>query len=301
MNVDIQTLHRGHVLSMMQMRMTCGVGILGIGSVKQFNVEGHPFTFEDRVEMVRAIFGDAFRFVPLDDIDATIDKRDWYAYVLDKIRKADLPVPTDYFCGSLGDASWYTHAFADPAVHPSFVQGPLTTWTNPEEPRRRLHVLDRTAQDMPSGRDIRLMIEFRDPTWKRHVPELLHTFVERRYPPHLRQPLHVDAIVDTVLALLGSEGDVRTVEHLQNAKDKGIDILQATEVRFRSEHWSLLDYVMLAAARLDLDFPVGTRLSDDGRSGVILELKDDGKWRPLRGMDEKTAHALENRRKAGLS
>lgn len=273
---DMQTFHRGHNGLLNEIRMTCDRGIIGLGSVNKFGVHGHPFTYEQRKEMISAIHGDFFDFVPLHDIDASFDVRDWYSYAEKKIADAGLPQPTDYFSGSRIDAKWYFHAFADES-HPTVSHGTTTIFSNPFT-KKRLHVLNRELGGLPSGREVRLLIETRDLEWKRYVPSRLHGYVDWNYPSHLRQYL--------------------------KAKD--------------ALSWSIITHAFNKTLEADMNdvgkYPVGTRLGGEvhnnelekakalgwqvttdhwGSYIIVLELKDDGKWRPIHTEDEKEIWAQQ--------
>lgn len=270
--MDFQTLHRGHNNLLSEMRMTCDRAIVGVGSVRKFGTPGHPFNFDQRVEMVRMLHGSFFEFVALDDIDASYDMRAWYDYVKMKISRSELPEPTDYFGGSVIDAKWYFHAFASPENDPQFEAGITTSYLN-RDTGRRLHLVDRKALGLPSGREVRLLIETRDEEWKRYVPERLHDFIEENYPPHLRQPLKLpDA---GILCRLGD----------------------GSRMGF-TPHPKLVQEIVSGHASIEVagDYPVGTRLSLDSDGTVpelpLMELKDDGRWRPLDTRDEKAEWAL---------
>lgn len=255
---EMQTFHLGHAALLNEMQMNCGTRIVALGSKRQFGVAGHPFTFEQRRAMITAVFGDRFHFVALDDIDASEDMRDWYRYVQNKIEAAGLPAPTDYFGGSLIDARWYTHAFADPDYPATERWGAAGTLRFRRTDGHQLHVVDREAGKLPSGREVRSAIEMRHGSWKDFVPAMIHDFVERQYPPHLRQPVKIE------------------------------DLLRRADLR---------DYLSCGFDRFmedcDLHFPVGTRLVGASLPEV-LELKDDGRWRPLPKRDEKAEWAKEN-------
>jgi len=281
---DMQTLHRGHNGLLNEMRMSCDRAIVGLGSVRKHGIPGHPFTFEQRREMIRAIHGDFFDFVALDDIDAGRDIRDWYAYVASKVAAAGLPEPTDCFSGSRIDARWYFHAFAD-VTDSAVVHGSTSVHSNPHT-GRKLHIVNREATGLPSGREVRLLIETRDDEWKRYVPARLHTFVEMEYPPHLRQPIDFDRL------------------RLDAGAWSGVPCSLVKAMQTDS-----VEKIMSAVGR----FPVGTRITGraslddfdpgqsrrwapafiDGIGKAVLELKDDGKWRPILHEDEKADWARE--------
>lgn len=179
---DFQTLHWGHVNLLSQMAASCDDAIVAIGSVQVFNVGGHPFSYEQKVEMVQTIFPNRFQFLGLHDIDASLETSDWLDYVLSRIDARKLPDPTDYFTGSDIDARYYTNHFAA-LSDPAHLEGRVRVHQNAAFDRR-LHIVDRS--NMPSGRDIRALIQQRDPQWRQYVPAKLWTFIEQNYPPQLR-------------------------------------------------------------------------------------------------------------------
>jgi hypothetical protein len=187
---ELQTVHWGHIRLMMEMVASCDAGILAIGSTQLHGVEGHPFSFDQRKEMVQAIFGAQFKILPLQDIDASLKTGDWLKYVLSRIASASLPAPTDYFTGSAIDARFYTDYFAS-LDDPSVSSGPVRTFSSPTQDRR-LHIVDRASTLNLSGREIRNLIEARDPEWRNYVPAKLWHYVERHYPPHLRIAIRTD-------------------------------------------------------------------------------------------------------------
>jgi hypothetical protein len=201
--MDVQTLHIGHVRLLTHLLSTTPVRIVGLGSTKKFGTEGHPFTFEQRQAMIETIYGkDTFRFVPLDDIDASIDNDAWCNYVLRKIAGIGLPAPTDYFSGSRIDAKWYEYRFASLAT--TSYETRFSEVYEDLASGRRIHIVDRHKTGFISGREIRFLIEKRDAEWKRHVPELLHGFVEWNYPPQLRQAVRADSMPDPALWPVGT-------------------------------------------------------------------------------------------------
>lgn len=188
---ELQTLHWGHVRLLSQMLGTCDKGIIAIGSTQAHGVPGHPFTFDQRKEMVQAIFRDAFSFLPLQDIDASLETGDWIAYVLGRIRALGLPEPTDYFTGSAIDARHYTAHFA--ALDDPRLPAGLARTYESRTTGRRLHIVDRSDRPELAGREIRFLIESRDPEWHHYVPPKLWRYVEAHYPPHLRTAIRVEA------------------------------------------------------------------------------------------------------------
>jgi hypothetical protein len=247
--MDGQLLHAGHVamLAYMERRLAEGVRIVALGSVGQHGKPGHPFTFEQRMAMIRAVFGqDTFKFVPLQDIDATSDNDDWLDYVVARVQSNRLPSPTDYFSGSQIDAGWYANGFSsiDGTSELLEIESTGAVVHTDKGTGRAIHIVDRHASEIPSGREVRTLVERRSPEWRKWVSPVLHDYVEWNYPPHLRLPLRGG---------LPPEGAC----------------------------------------------PVGTRYVAGSGSRTpdtpVLELKDDGKWRPVAGPDEKTRHAMAAR------
>lgn len=185
--MEVQTLSLGHLRILTAMAAACGTAIVALGSCQKHGVHGHPFTFDQRKTMIEGVYGDRFRFVALQDIDASGDNDDWLQYVLSRIRAMQLPTPTDCFSGSAIDARWYESGFAPIGV-PAYGSAGISTY---ERDGRRLHVVERSVSGIPSAREIRFMIERRDADWKAHVPAILWNFVERQYPPQLRQTIVV--------------------------------------------------------------------------------------------------------------
>lgn len=206
--MDAQTLHIGHVMMLMHLMAATSRSIVGIGSVRKFGTEGHPFTFEQRKQMITTVFGeDRFSFIQLDDIDATLDNDEWCEYVLKKVAAIGMPTPTDYFSGSRIDAKWYENHFApmddtNPLV--TVHHAALKTVFENSSTGRRIHIVNREQFGLPSGREVRFLIEKRDPEWLGYVPQRLHDFIEMNYPPHLRQVIRGTKFPDPQLWPVGT-------------------------------------------------------------------------------------------------
>jgi len=258
---EIQTFTLGHLRLFDYARAATPKLIVGLGSVEKAGKEGHPFTFNQRKEMIETVFGKgAFRFVPLHDINATLDNDDWIEYVLDRTAAVGMPRPTDYFSGSRIDAKWYESRFASLGqVDDGLIERTDIATIYRDIPTDRcIHIVDRELSDIPSGREIRFLIEHRDEEWRRYVPEVLHSYVEAHYPPYLRQ-----AIVGESLP---SEGacPVGTRFRLRGAQTSG-----------REDLW-----------------PTSVPMVD----GALLQLFDDGKWRGIETGDEKAEYSRGRRR-----
>jgi len=208
--------HHGHIALLTRMLCACDRAIIGFGSSQAGGTVGHPFTFSQKKEMVEGVFGrDVFTFVSLNDIRATRTE-DWVNYVLKRIDQMGLPRPTDYFGGSPHDVHWYESAFAR-TDGPHERAGPETVYRDPAS-GRALHLLDRDATGMPSGRQVRELIELRNPEWRHYVPQRLWKYIEMGYPPKLRVALQGDEFPDPgkhpvgTLFQLGEDADAPLYE-----------------------------------------------------------------------------------------
>ncbi len=187
----MQPPHRGHMNLINLARSDCDVAIVAFGSTQHSRVVRHPFTFEQRVDMIKAVFGNTIKPLPLVDIDSNVNTDDWVDYVLDKVRKLNLPEPTDFYTGSVQDAKWYVNRFAqltDPMVQVGFTR----SYHAPTG--KRLHIMDRSLFNLPPAEEIRSLIERRDPEWRNYVPSRIADYVEWNYPPDLRTALVVSKL-----------------------------------------------------------------------------------------------------------
>jgi hypothetical protein len=175
----------GHTALQSQMVVDNSTNILGQGSCQISGVVDNPLTPDQRRLALEGLWGAAFKQVFLQDIGATDRSTDWCDYVLDRIRAAQLPEPTDLYSGSVHEARWYEDRFASLQGPPSFTRGMFQVWENPKT-RKRIHILDRNTHVPISASQVRSMIERRNDQWRNFVPQKLHDFYEWEYPPHLR-------------------------------------------------------------------------------------------------------------------
>jgi hypothetical protein len=172
----LQPLHRGHTHIISLMIENYRTVILGLGSTQK-SLEAHdPWTVETRMQMVRNVYGERIKIVPLKDLGLVEVTSEWVDYVLDKVNKLGLPEPTDYWSGSHSDAVWYKSHFSNaPAERDPryFAKNGLV---------RRLHILDRSKNIYPAATELRTFLETRDDGWKEWVPAVNHKLVEETYP-----------------------------------------------------------------------------------------------------------------------
>lgn len=180
-----QPLHNRHKEIIDYMLQECSVVVIGIGSAQLCYGKRHPFTVHERELMVRLVFPtDKIKIIKLHDITIdgnpeqwVVDVR-WMDYVLDEIKKNNIPAPTDYYSGSFEDARWYFDYFADPKKDRFFVDKNMLVYEN-NIIDRRLHILDRQKDGALSATKIRELIFKNDPEWKFCVPSKLIGVIEK--------------------------------------------------------------------------------------------------------------------------
>lgn len=179
----IQMLHDGHCEHLDRMIRSCETAILGLGSTGLHSTLTDPWTQVQRQEMVRNVYGNRIRIVPLQDLGSDQTSTSWCDYVLEKVEAMGLPPVTDYFSGSEADAQWYTGRFWDGT-------GPKTsnfyTADDASSQVRYLHIIDREQNIYPSATELRVFLQTRSEKWKKWVPAVNHDLVESTYPEHFK-------------------------------------------------------------------------------------------------------------------
>jgi len=164
----LEPLHRGHCSVINTMIQECETVIVCIGSAQEKRTNLNPYTVEERMEMLRNVYGDRIKIIPLKDIGAANQKQ-WVDYICKKIEKLGMAEPTDYYTGSIQDSKWYEQHFTGND--------------------RKLHILGRDSNVYPPATEIRGYLELRDNGWKEWVPRVNHIIVEDNYPEELKIPL----------------------------------------------------------------------------------------------------------------
>lgn len=169
----------------------CDTVIVGVGSSQEGGTYANPFSFDQRVAMLRAVFGDLVKPIQLQDIGSAPSTTRWVEYVLDRVRKMNLPAPTDCYAASRSGAGWYAPRFA-PLTGAPAVMGAFSIFES--EDGKRLHVLDRTRTAFPIGNEeIRTLIAQRNPEWHDCVPAKIVRWVDDNYPADHR--VEVEALL----------------------------------------------------------------------------------------------------------
>lgn len=183
---------QGHGALMAAMAMANSANIVAYGSSQKWGVIGNPLNFDQKRRALQGLWGNTFKLISLEDIGATDKNTDWADYALDRIRRNQLPEPTDYYSGSLHDARWYEERFSSLKGEPTYVRGRFKIWEDPKT-NKRIHILDRHTEGGVSSSEVRSLIERRDNRWKDFVPAKLWDFYEWEYPGHLRAALQIAA------------------------------------------------------------------------------------------------------------
>lgn len=171
--------------------------IIALGSAGAPITKRNPWNIETRQKMIRNVYGDRVKIIPLPDIGADQASNEWVDFVLSKIKKVGLPSPTRYYTGSEADAIWYQDRFYHrdlsywkPGVAYNNTKipekGPNGNFYTGGDILRELLIIDRYQFNIPSATEIRTMIETRSDRWKQWVPEVNHELVESTYPDEFR-------------------------------------------------------------------------------------------------------------------
>lgn len=182
------------------MAQECEEAYVGIGSCGQEQTRSNPLNFEVRKAALRNVFSNRFKVFPLSDLGATETTNEWVDYVLAKVKKVGMKDPTDYYAGSVADALWYKERFfhKDLSTLPTRRQYSEYAASEPyywnyshpydralgkfDEVERRLHILDRDANNFPPATELRAYIELGSDEWKQWVPRVNHQLILTNYP-----------------------------------------------------------------------------------------------------------------------
>lgn len=182
----LQPFHLGHCRIINNMIQQCETAIVCIGSAQEKRTKHNPYTVEERITMLRNVYGDRIKFIPLTDIGAANPKQ-WVNYICDKIIKLGLTAPTDYYTGSEADAQWYKDHFYNERFHDDEM---FEMFINDgDDMMRVLHIVERNNNVYHPATDIRSELETRTDGWLEWVPEVNHDIVNDNYPEELKIPL----------------------------------------------------------------------------------------------------------------
>lgn len=182
-----QPLHFGHVKVIEEMLFKCDTVIVGLGSSQESRSHRNPFTFGERMFMIHRVFGSSVKVLRFIDIESSVNSDEWCEFVLETVKKASLPEPTDYFSGSREDAVWYQNRFLDfkeaefsKLSDDKFVEKYLA-----DGKLRLLHIVDRNESDIVPATKIRESLYAGTNDWKAFVPKEIHDIVEQNFQKNL--------------------------------------------------------------------------------------------------------------------
>lgn len=168
----LQPLHAGHLRIINRMIADCETVIIGIGSADKSNTAHNPYTIEARMDMLRNVYGNRIKIIPLKDLGLTEVTREWADFVINKIKKVDMPAPTEYWTGSEADAAFYKEHFGDGERH----IGPL-------------RIVNRGTNNIPPATELRTFLQLNDNSWRQWVPAVNWNIVENGYPDEFRMKI----------------------------------------------------------------------------------------------------------------
>ena len=163
----VQPLHFGHCQLINYLIENCEVAIVGLGSVQKKREKHNPFTQEERQQMIRNVYGDRVKIVPLVDLNATTPDQ-WCEYVIEKIKKVGLPEPNLYVSGSEADSYWYKDWF--------------------QAHGKTLVIHNRSQNVWPAATEVRMFLELRTDGWKKWTPRVNHKLIQDKYPEEYKIP-----------------------------------------------------------------------------------------------------------------
>lgn len=184
----IQPLHLGHTFIFNYMNEQFEDWSVGIGSTGRHNEPSNPWPQIDRQTMLRNVYGNRVRIIPLQDIGAEQGADTWCDYVMDKAVAIRLPEITDYFTGSEADAMWYKGRFWGGSENDPLLNTPeyREKYFTKDGTLRKLHIIDRSKNIFPSATEIRTFLATRSDEWKKWVPAVNHELVENTFPEQFK-------------------------------------------------------------------------------------------------------------------
>lgn len=196
----LQPLHRAHTKLINIMIQDCETAIVCLGSAQKKREKHDPWTVEERMQMLKNVYADRIKIVPLNDIGAASPDQ-WVSYIFDKLDKLGMKEPTDYYSGSDFDASWYKEHFWSDTISSELVIRHSVSQGLVDDPRlknyltnggvmRKLHILDRETSPVPSATEIRMSLELRNDMWKEWSSAVNNDIIIDNYPEEFKVPLN---------------------------------------------------------------------------------------------------------------
>lgn len=166
-----EPIHSGHISIIFEAMTKHELVYIYLGSRDKEVSFDNPFTVRQRMDMLKMVFGKSskLKIIPLADIGAST-KQEWMNYISSETSKHGFEPITDYYAGDQENAIWVTD-----------VEHPITgNYLN-------IHIKDRLQTTIMSGTRIRKSIATKSDEWKKHVPAVLHKFIEDKFPEEFYQ------------------------------------------------------------------------------------------------------------------
>ena len=195
-----QPLHRAHTKLVNIMIQDCETAIVCLGSAQKKREKHDPWTVEERMQMLKNVYADRIKIVPLNDIGA-VGPDQWVSYIFNKLDKLGMKEPTDYYSGSDFDASWYKEHFWSDTISSELVIRHSVSHGLVDDPRlknyltnggtmRKLHILNRETSPVPSATELRMSLELRNDMWKEWSAAVNNDIIIDNYPEEFKVPLN---------------------------------------------------------------------------------------------------------------
>jgi len=165
----LQPLSKGDANTIGQLTQDFNTVIVAITGANAPVTRKTPFTIEERIEMVKNVFGDRVRVVTVDEVlEGSEESR--AQVVLRTIKEAGLPDPTDLWTNDENDVVDFKEFFyrsnpykdVNPADESKYMVGNVRRW---------LHVVQSYSIVYPKQSELRSSIEKRDAGWQVWVPK----------------------------------------------------------------------------------------------------------------------------------
>ena len=182
----LQPLHKGHCRVINRMIQDCQTAIICLGSAQKSREEHDPWTIEERMQMLRNVYADRIKIVPLNDLGASGPEQ-WTNYIFQKLTKLGMKEPTDYYTGSKADAKWYSHCFWDGNQEQTYSTD-FSSKMRCVSGNRLLHIIDRDMNLILSATDIRTCLSLSEPEWQQWTPRVNYDIIINNYPEEFKVP-----------------------------------------------------------------------------------------------------------------
>ena len=159
-----QPFHNGHKSLVDKMLKESKYSTIILGSAQESRTQKNPFTAEERINMIKNVYGN-MKNVNIFNVDDIPDDKKWYSYIMQKLEEKSKKFgkPEAFYCGGVEEGSW-------------FDKGEL-----------KIEILDRLKQDSTlkiSGTEIRDMIKNNDESWKKYIPKENIKYIEDFFQSH---------------------------------------------------------------------------------------------------------------------